>query len=221
LGTKRKIIMSVHQEQPAALNFEKALRALGTKRAFDILVEKKVDPELLKFWLRDIAAAPDKYGSIPKNTRRATRLARTSRSLADEIEHATKSSPILFTGSSADLDAMLGLRIELLPDRLRGYASYWEKLVDWEKRMSRKRPRGPQSPKTDRIAALLEIVKELTGAYLYREVADLLNVMDRAFGRGEPGSEWTEVQLAQLQSRARRRMAKIHQGDLPTGLRTA
>ena len=205
----KKIVMSVQHKQPAVLNFENALQKFGAKRAFDILVKKKVGPELLKFWLRDIAAAPDKYGTRPNNRRRVTQLARNARSLADEIEHAEESPPILFTGSRAELDEMLALRIDLLPDRLRGYASYWERLAALEDRMSKKRPRGPQSPKTDRIAALLEIVKELTGAYHYREVADLINVMDKAFGKGKPGFEWTEVQLAQLQSRARDRMAKI------------
>jgi hypothetical protein len=200
--------MSVHQKQPAAYNFENALKKLGAKRAFDILVKKNVNPELLKFWLRDIAAAPHKYGTRPNKRRRATQLAHAARSLADEIEEAMKSPPIFFYGNTTELDAQLQLEREL-PGRLREYANCWARLIDWKDRMSRKMPRGPQSPKTDRIAALLEIVKELTGAYQYREVADVLNAADEALGRSTAESQWDEVRLMQLQSRARRRMAKI------------
>ena len=195
-------------QKQSELTYEKVLQTFGVKRAFDTLVRKKVDPEFLKYWLHDIAIAPDKYGKRKDDKRKADQLVRSARNLATKIERAAKSPPMSFVGSRADLDAMLALRIELLPGRLRGYASYWEKLIDWENRTSRRRPRGPQSPRTDRIWALLEIIRECTGSYHYREVADLLNVMDMAYRRGKLDTHWDAENRSQLNYRARNRMAK-------------
>jgi hypothetical protein len=199
--------MSLGQKQ-SGLTVEKVLQMFGAKKAFDTLVRKKVDPNLLGYWLRDIAAAPDKYGKSDENKRRAAPLARYARSLADKIERAAKSPPISFTGRATELSAMLELQ-RRLPDCLREYATCWEKLIDFQNRMSRRRPRGPQSPRTDRIAALLEIVRECTGTYHYKEVADLLNVFDSAYRRNKGGTDWDERNLGQLQHRARNRMAKV------------
>jgi len=195
-------------QKQSRLTFEEVLLKFGVKRAFDTLVRKKVDPKLLKYWLRDIATAPVKYGIRMENKRRAAQLADSARSLANKIDRAAESPPMLVMGRATELNAMLELQRKL-PERLREYASSWENLISWENRMSRRRPRGPQSPRTDRIAALLEIVRECTGAYHYPEVADLLNLMDMAFNRGKGGTHWDERNLGQLQHRARNRMAKV------------
>jgi hypothetical protein len=195
-------------EKPSNLTSEDVFQMFGVKRAFDRLVREKVDPELLHHWLRDVANAPDKYAKRTENKRRAAQLARNARSLANEIGRAAASPPMSFMGAATDLNAMLELE-RRLPERLLEYAACWENLIDWEDRISRQRPRGPQNPRTDRIWALLEIVKECTGSYHYPEVADLLNVMDMAYHRGNRGTHWNETNLAQLQYRARNRMAKV------------
>jgi hypothetical protein len=194
-------------KKQSALTYEKVLQTFGVKRAFDALVKRKVDPKALKFWLRYIASAPERYGKQKEDKGRAKRLARSAKSLANKIERARESPPMLFTGRATELSAMLELG-HRLPKCLREYAACWENVISWENRMSRRRPRGVHSPRTDRIAALLEIVKQCAGSYHYPEVADLLNVIDMAFGRSEHGLHWTERNLAQLQYRARKQMAK-------------
>jgi hypothetical protein len=203
----KKTVMSVGKEQ-SALTFELCLQKFGAKRAFDTLVKRKLDPKLLKFWLGYIASAPKKYGKRKENKRRADQLARSARSLANKIEHAAEAPPVFCMGTPTELLAMRALE-QMLPEPLRKYAACWENVTSWENRVSRQRPRGVQSPRTERIAALLEIVKECTGSYHYPEVAALLNVMDMAFGRSRHGLDWNERKLAQLQYRARKRMAKV------------
>jgi hypothetical protein len=190
--------------KPSNLTFEDALQTFGAKQAFNRLVNEKVDPELLKHWLRDIANAPEKYGKRTENKRKASQLAQNARSLATKIDRSAASPPMSFMGAATDLFVMLELQ-RRLPKSLREYAACWEKRIDWEEQ----RPHGPQNPKTDRIWALLEIVKKCTGSYHYPEVADLLNVMDMACDQGNSGTHWDERNLGQLQHRARKRLAKI------------
>jgi hypothetical protein len=200
--------MSSADEKQTGLTFELSLQKFGAKRAFDTLVKGKVDPKLLEFWLRYIGSAPEKYGKRKADKRRAVQLARSAKSLANKIEHAAEAPPVFFMGTATELLAMRALE-QMLPEPLRKYATCWENIISWEKRVSRRRSPGVQSPRTERIAALLEIVKERTRSYHYPEVADLLNVMDMAFGRSKHGLHWNERKLAQLQYRARKRMAKV------------
>src|ERR1700752_635613 len=94
-----------------------------------------------------------------------------------------------------------------VPRRLQEYAALWERLL------KRKRAGGNASPKSERIAALLEIVNNETGSPHYREVADLLNVMEEAVREQKSGLKWTESKLAELLYRSRRRMRPLLRKD--------
>jgi hypothetical protein len=201
-----RVVMSSAGKRRTA-TFEQSLIDHGAKSSFDTLVGKALTPQLLESWLRDIATASDTYGTRREDKREAAQLARRAKSLAKEIEYAAKAPPVFFMGAPTELLAMRALE-QMLLEPLRKYATCWENVISWENRISGRRPRGPRSPRTDRIAALLEIVDECTGTYHYREVADVLNVMDSVSGRSD-GSHWTEENLTQLQHRARNRMAKV------------
>jgi hypothetical protein len=199
--------MSSAAENQPGVTFERSLIDHGAKSSFDTLVGKTLTPALLESMLRDIATAPDTYGTRREDKRKAAQLARYAKGLANEIEQAAEVPPVFFMGTPTELLAMRALE-QMLPEPLRKYATCWENVISWENRISGRRPHGPQSPRTDRIAALLEIVNECTGTYHYREVADVLNVMESVLGRSD-GSHWNEENLTQLQYRARNRMAKV------------
>jgi hypothetical protein len=202
-----RAVMSIPGKRQTGLTFEQGLERHGAKRSFDTLVGEKLNAALLESLLRDTATALDTYGTRREDKRKAARLARHAKSLANEIEQAGEAPPVFFMGTPTELMAMRALE-QTLPEPLRKYAASWENVIAWENRISGRRPHGPQSPRTDRVAALLEIVNECTGTYHYREVADVLNVMDIVLGRSD-GSHWNEEQLTQLQYRARNRMAKV------------
>ena len=180
------------------LTFDEALIELSAKKSWDTLIREGVDPTLLRFWLRDIADSPDRYGRKSEDKRKALHLAQASRKLATEIERSVQTPPILFFGAPSDLQTMLSL-----PKSLRAYASYWEKLL------SLRWPRGTTTPRTDRAAALLEIIKKRTGTYRYQEVADVLNAMDATSYGIDYKPRWDVSSLRQLIFRAGRRLKRI------------
>ncbi len=199
-------MMSAEKEN-SELTVEKVLEAEAAKQAFDTLVRKKVDPELLKYWLREIATAPEKYAKGQESKTDAAQLVRNARSLANKIERARKSPPLLFRGRAMDLPLKPIARLEdELVESLRQYASYWESL------MSKPLGRGRVSPRTDRILVLLDIVKRRTGTCHYREIADLLNAMDKAYRSGTKGTIWDITNLGELQYHSKNRMKKLLAG---------
>jgi hypothetical protein len=192
-------------KNPAALTFETALQTLGVRRAFDTLVRKKIDRELLEYWLRNIADAPDKYGHEPNDKRRATQLVRHANRLADEIERARNAPPIPIRGRWSDFQSLPTLE-STLPGMLRTYASCWDHICNWKGLVQT----GPKSPRTDKIWVLLDIVKKCTRRYHYREIADLINVLDLALRPGKGDKPLTVEDLTQLQFRGNLKMKKLN-----------
>jgi hypothetical protein len=192
--------------KPPPLTLETALETLGVKKAFTTLVRKKVDPHFLEYCLRDIATAPNKYGHKTDNKRRAAQLVRQARNLADQIECASKSSPIPIMGNYFEIQALPTLQHQL-PGMLRAYASCWDHIHGWRVRISR--GTGPESPRTDKIWALLDIVKQRTGRYHYQEIADLINAFDRAHHPNEAVRTLSVQDLTQLRIRGNRKMEKL------------
>ncbi|HEY2123507.1 MAG TPA: hypothetical protein VGH07_07920 [Chthoniobacterales bacterium] len=188
------------------LTFERALRRLAVNNSWDTLVrglvEEEVDPALLEFWLRDIIRSSDRLRSKNRDRRRASRLVKSAKKLAKELELAIKSPPLAFFGSSSDIQVMLSLPPSL-PGNLIEYARVWEKLL------SIRWPTGTTSERTDKIWAMLGIINEVTSAYHYSEVADVLNAMDMAMNGAEAGQGWNAMSLKQLQYRARKRMKPL------------
>jgi hypothetical protein len=180
-----------NRENEDTLTFEERLKTSQVKKAFDTLVKDNVNPILLEHWLRTIAASRDKYVRRNEPRREVRRLAYRAKKLASEIERATQSPPILLMATSSEIQLMLEL-----PKVLREYAIVWTALL------SLPRSRGA-SPRTEEIAALLEIVKSLAGRYHYREVADLLDVMT--------STRWDELKLKQLHYRAKKRLNRVLQ----------
>jgi len=179
---------------------EKILQQQGAKKAFDRLVEDELDQGLLEYWLCSIASSLDTIRARPYNRRRAASLVKKTRKLATEIERESHSSSIPLTGRGSDIEGML-----MLPKILRTYANFLE--TNLSMRVS-----GNVSPRTEQIDALLEIVKQMTGRYHYEEVADLLNAVDTASGRGEDGPLWDVTNLKQRQYLARKRLARVLEG---------
>ena len=182
------------------LTFEESLRIPGAKKAFDTLVEDKVDPRLLKSWMLQIARLPDEDTKEKQDRRKAGQLAQRAKGLAKEIERATESHPVLLMITGPELEEMLGL-----PKMLRRYANVWETCLSVFKGRH-------ASSQSYAIAGLLDIVKSSTGRYHFKEVADLLNAMDLAFRRSRGGPRWDATNLKQLQFRATKRTAKLNKG---------
>jgi hypothetical protein len=191
--------------KPAPLTFETALETPGDKRAFNTLVKKKLDPRFLEYCLLDIATAPNKYGHQANDRRRAAQLVRDARNLADQIECASKSPPIPLMGSPFEIQALLAIQHQL-PGMLRAYASNWDHILGF-RRVSRST--GPTSPRTDKIWALLDIVKQRTGRYHYQEIADLINAFDLAHHPNEAVRTLSVQDLTQLRIRGNRKMEKL------------
>jgi hypothetical protein len=192
--------------KPAPLTFETALKTPGDKRAFNTLVRKKIDPQFLEYCLRDIATAPNKYGNQANDKRRAVQLVRQARNLADQIQLASKSPPIPLMGSPFEIKALLVHQREL-PEMLRAYASCWEHIHG--RRLKVSRSTGPSSPRTDKIWALLDIVKQRTRRYHYQEIADLINAFDLAYRPNEAVRTLSAQYLTQLRLRGNRKMEKL------------
>ena len=192
--------------KPAPLTFETALETAGDKRAFNILVKKKINPQFLEYCLRDIATAPNKYGDQANDKRRAEQLVRQARNLADQIERASSSPPIPIAGIYFEIQDLPTLQARL-PEMLRAYASCWEHIHGWRVKVSRST--GPSSPRTDKIWALLEIVKQRTRRYHYQEIADLINAFDLTYRPNEAVRTLSVQDLTQLRIRGNRKMEKL------------
>jgi hypothetical protein len=92
--------------------------------------------------------------------------------LARDIEHANKHWPFQTRMMYSDFEEWTKL-----PRVLRSYADKWkEELANPY--------RAPRSPRNENIVRLLRYVKDKTGSYRYKHVADLLNATDAAY-------EWT------------------------------
>jgi hypothetical protein len=192
--------------KPAPLTFETALETPGDKRAFDTLVSKKIDRQFLGYCLHDIATAPNKYGNRANDKRRAVQLVRQARNLADQIERASASPPIPIAGNYFEIQALPTVQAPL-PEMLRAYATCWEHIHGWRLKVSHST--GPSSPRSDKIWALLDIVKQRTGRYHYQEIADLINAFDLAYRPNEAVRTLSAQDLTQLQSRGNRKTEKL------------
>jgi hypothetical protein len=131
---------------------------------------------------------------------------RQARNLADQIECASKSSPIPIAGNYFEIQALPTLQHQL-PGMLRAYASCWDHIHGWRVRISR--GTGPQSPRADKIWALLDIVKQRTGRYHYQEIADLINAFDLAHRPNEAVRILSVQYLTQLRIRGNRKREKL------------
>jgi len=183
------------QKAKRELTFEQSLETLGVKRSFDALVREGIDPKILEGMLSVISSSPNKYTPSSSNRRMARLLPGKVERLAKAIERANQSLPILLIRDRSLLASM-----QRLPKELRTYASFWEKFV------AVPLPHAA-SPRTEMIAALLELVKYYTRKYHYAEVADLLNVTEESFRKGNV--RWNEGSLKQLHHRAKKRAQKL------------
>ena len=85
-----------------------------------------------------------------------------------------------------------------LPRVLRNYANAWEEQL--------KHPyRSPRTPRNENIVRLLEYVKSKTGRYHYKEIADLLNATDAAYGWEcrDGNDRWSPENLRDINYRAK------------------
>lgn len=178
------------------LTLKKILKQPDARSTFDKLVEDKLDERLLEYWLRYIAGSSDTTKARRFERRKVSSLVKKVRKLATEIEQESQTPAIPFIGRGPDIE-----RIVALPKRLRTYADSLETSLSI-------RVSGNVSSRSEGIAALLEIVKEVTGRYHYEEVAVLLNAVDIASGRGEDGPLWDVTNLKQRQYLARKRLSK-------------
>lgn len=178
------------------LTLKKILAQPEAKETFDRLVEEKLTQKLLEYWLCSIACLSDKARAKRFDRRRAASLVKKARKLATEIDRDFQFPAIPFIGLGTDLEEIL-----TLPRILRTYASCIDKSLSMH-------GSGSISPRSEEIAALLEIIKEETGRYHYEEVTVLLNAVDAASGRGEDGPFWDVTNLKQRQYLARKRLAR-------------
>jgi len=186
-----------NSQKKGGSTFEQSLEDPEVKKALDALAQRKMDPERLKYWLREIETAADKYPASRDDRRKARQLASKAKSLAHAIERASETHPISLMATGPETWEMLAL-----PGRLRMYANMWETNLS----MPTVRGAGPRS---EQIVGLLHMVKWHTGTYHYSEVADLLNAMEVAVGRKGSGPRWDATSLKQLQYRARKRLKTI------------
>ncbi len=179
------------------LTLKKILEQPDARRTFDrLVVENKLDERFLEYWLCYIAGSSDTTKARRVDRRRVSSLAMKARKLATEIERASQSPAIPFIGSGSDVE-----RIVALPKNLRAYADCLETSVSMCVSCN-------VSSRSEGIATLLEIVKEVTGRYHYEELTVLLNAVDIASGRGEHGPLWDVTNLKQRQYLARKRLAR-------------
>lgn len=160
----------------------------------DRLIKGGLKPDHLKYFLFEMARAPNKI--VNRNPARlaVAALARKCRALADEIE---RTQP---TASFFIFPASNGRIFTAIPNSLRAYATACDTTLSLFK--------GPHgaTARAEAIAAFLEIVKFETGRYHFPEVADLVNASLWAHGKS---SRWHPSSLKQLMLRARRRWAKL------------
>ncbi len=82
-----------------------------------------------------------------------------------------------------------------LPRVLRNYADAWKKELVHPFRSAR-------SPRNENIIRLIRYVEEKTGDCHYKQVADLLNATDAAFGWESSDYRWSEQNLTSIKFRA-------------------